>query len=259
MNETNKLFKNKSHEKSFWKNYQRRMSFARDNGCNTMVITSTGEATQNPEFVKNVLKINSKLDKPFRWIELQTSGIGLEKMFEKYPEIAAEISTVSLSIVDFNTLSNTEIMRMPEYLDTISLIAYLKENNFNVRISLNMTKVMEGHSPRNIFNKLRGMDVDQITFRILYKTSYKSEQNDWIDVNKVSDNFVKELSDFIKLNGRKLERLPFGAVKYSLMGISTVLDDDCMATEDKEAIRYLILRSNGKLYSKWDDKGSLIF
>ena len=28
---------------------------------------------------------------------------------------------------------------------------------------------------------------------------------------------------------------------------------------NKDAVKYLILRPNCKLYSKWDDKGSLIF
>ena len=45
------------------------------------------------------------------------------------------------------------------------------------------------------------------------------------------------------------------------MGISTVLDDDCMSKNNTNdgVIRYLILREDGKLYSQWDDKGSLIF
>jgi molybdenum cofactor biosynthesis enzyme MoaA len=260
MNKENRVFKNKSHEKSFWKMYERRMAFARDNGCNTMIITSTGEATQNPEFVKKVLEINSKLDKPFRWIELQTSGVGLIEMFDKYPEIVTEISTVSLSVVDiFNNISNTSIMRMPEYLHVNDMIEYLKDNNFTVRISLNMTKILHETTPEYIMKRLKNLNVDQITFRVLYKSPYPSKENDWIDVNTISKEFIEKLNDFIKTNGRRLERLPFGAVKYSIDGISTVLDDDCMATEDKEAIRYLILRTDAKLYSKWDDKGSLIF
>lgn len=41
--------------------------------------------------------------------------------------------------------------------------------------------------------------------------------------------------------------------------MSTVLDEDCMSEEAKESVKYLILRPNCKLYSKWDDKGSLVF
>jgi len=41
--------------------------------------------------------------------------------------------------------------------------------------------------------------------------------------------------------------------------MSTVVDDDCMSKETTKALKYVILRENGKLYSQWDDKGSLIF
>lgn len=262
MNKENRLFKNKSHEKLFWKTYERKLAFSRDNGCNTMIITSTGEATQNPEFIKNVLKINSKLDKPFRWIEMQTSGVGLKEMLEKNPEIAEEISTISLSVVNiFSSVANTLVMRMSENLDIEELIRYLKERNYTVRLSLNMTKDLEKTtSPDIIFSRLKKLGIDQITFRVLYKSPYPSEENNWIDVNTVSKEFIEKLNIFIKENGRRLERLPFGAIKYSLDGISTVLDDDCMATNgEKDTIRYLILRTDAKLYSKWDDKGSLIF
>jgi len=48
-------------------------------------------------------------------------------------------------------------------------------------------------------------------------------------------------------------------MKYSVDGMSTVLDEDCMNTEAKEELKYVILRPNCKLYSKWDDTASLIF
>jgi hypothetical protein len=64
----------------------------------------------------------------------------------------------------------------------------------------------------------------------------------------------------VEHNSTKLERLPFRAFKYDVNGISTVIDDDCMATDfNNESLRYLILRENCKLYSKWDTKGSLVF
>lgn len=56
------------------------------------------------------------------------------------------------------------------------------------------------------------------------------------------------------------ERLEYGAMKYSVMNMSTVLDEDCMAKADgRDECKYLILRPNRKLYSKWDDPASLIF
>ena len=65
--------------------------------------------------------------------------------------------------------------------------------------------------------------------------------------------------------GKPLGRLPYGATKYSLMGLSVVIDDDCMAkkkdvtVDGGDAVKYLILQPDCKLYSQWDDPASLIF
>jgi hypothetical protein len=67
------------------------------------------------------------------------------------------------------------------------------------------------------------------------------------------------LSEYIEHKGRPLNRLPFGAMKYSIMGMSTVVDDNCMNKGEKTDLKYVILRRNCKLYSEWDDAASLIF
>ena len=51
----------------------------------------------------------------------------------------------------------------------------------------------------------------------------------------------------------------FGPFVYSIRGMSVVLDDNCMAKEESTILKYIILRENGKIYSQWDDEGSLIF
>lgn len=52
-----------------------------------------------------------------------------------------------------------------------------------------------------------------------------------------------------------VEPLPFGD-RYSVHGISTVIDVDCMKKERPQPGRYLILRENCRLYTRWDDQGS---
>lgn len=58
---------------------------------------------------------------------------------------------------------------------------------------------------------------------------------------------------------RFLETLEFGSKRYAVKDMSVVVDEDCMATEAKEALKYLILRPDCHLYTKWDEKGSLLF
>ena len=55
-----------------------------------------------------------------------------------------------------------------------------------------------------------------------------------------------------------LEDTSFGFPRYSVNGMSIVLDDDCMKTKDVN-LRYIVLRQNCKLYTRWDDKGSILF
>ena len=70
---------------------------------------------------------------------------------------------------------------------------------------------------------------------------------------------VDDISSFIKKKGNYLYKLPYGFSVYSIMGMSTIVDDDCMSQDDVDDLKYVILQTNNKLYTRWDDKGSLIF
>lgn len=59
---------------------------------------------------------------------------------------------------------------------------------------------------------------------------------------------------------RFLNTLEYGNKRYSVSVMSTIIDEDCMAKDrDKSSFKYLILRPNCKLYTQWDDEGSLLF
>ena len=70
---------------------------------------------------------------------------------------------------------------------------------------------------------------------------------------------VQEGELYVKEKGIPIARLPYGFIQYSVNGISTVIDDNCMSKDTIDEMKYAILRPNGHLYSRWDDKGSLIF
>jgi pyruvate-formate lyase-activating enzyme len=97
----NLIFKKyeKTSDKDFIKNeYMKRLEFARDNGCNTLLITSTGEPTTELHFIADLIEMNKKLSSPFKIIELQTSGIKLGDKDFYAISIFLEISTISLSL-----------------------------------------------------------------------------------------------------------------------------------------------------------------
>ncbi len=99
---------------------------------------------------------------------------------------------------------------------------------------------------------------DQITLRVLY-TQGITEESKWVKEHGMESGRLSVLREYIGYAGRSIGLPPNGAKKYSIKGMSVVLDSDCMSTELSEGIRYLILRPDCKLYSLWDDKASLIF
>lgn len=260
---TNQLEKNKRFRHLYREDYKDRLKYARDNGCNALMFTGDTEPLANQRFVEDVAEMNKILDKPFRMLEIQTAGNFINEETLRWMREEIRISTISLSLSDmFNDDKNAEYNGMTEKTKTnIPSVCYeIKRYDFNLRLSLNMTDVYDEVTISDIFSKAKELGADQITFRKLYTSGTDTPQDKWIAEHAVRESFWGELNAYVKKEGRKLERLPFGAVRYSVNEISVVVDDDCMSTAtDKEDIKYLILRENCKLYTKWDDKGSLLF
>lgn len=247
------------------RDFMERLQFARDNGCNTLILTGDGEPVVNKEFLNDFASWNVQIPKPFRWIEIQTSGVTVDDEKLRWLRNKVRVTSISLSLSDvFDSAANREINGSPAKIavDIDRLCSEIKRYDFNLRLSLNLTDRYDSRPVAAIFERCRELGADQVTFRVLYdvESSVSPEVHQWIKAHRLDPARVEAIKDYIRGNGRKLERLPFGALRYSVHGMSTVLDDDCMSTrEDAEAIRYLILRANCKLYTKWDDRGSILF
>lgn len=254
--------------------YINRMAFARDNGCNTVMLTGQGEPQQNMDFLKKFGVMNKKLDKPFRNIEIQTTGAKFDiDMFMALVEIGVTTVSFSVSCLNNDKINSEIINGNHTSIDLKQLCLLAKAANMNVRLSLNMTKwlFVNGEEPdtypkhEEIFKYCSEvLGADQVTFRKMYFNwnSQYSEQAQWLRENSLRfpNDWFNSLDEFIVKNGNYLDTLEYGSKRYSVMGMSTVVDEDCMAkSEEKKALKYLILRPNCKLYTQWDDKGSLLF
>lgn len=249
--------------------FQNKMAFARDNGCNTMMITGTAEPIQNKDFLLWLGDINKRLEKPFRWIEFQTTGVMLYQN-ETNLKILHDIGvdTISISVANmFDDVRNMEIMEVPEKarFELYELSNYLKDNGFNIRLSLNMTDEyqVDGGVLR-FFKRAKELGADQITFRQMFYDESKpvkdlTEEEKWVKKHLIDPELIKDIQDYIKKKGKANEKLPFGAIRYSVDDMSVVLDDDCMSEEAKYVIKYLVLRPDGNIYTKWNDVGSKLF
>lgn len=250
----------------YLKDYLKRLEFSRDNGCNTVMLTGNSEPQQNRKFLTYFGMFMQMMDHPFRWVEMQTTGVLLDKNYLRFLRNHVGVNLISLSVSSFNSAKNAEIIGMKDSLkvDLIELCKAILEYDFSLRLSLNLNKDFERFSPGGLFSWCKHMmDANQVTLRVLYSSGNNTPQDQWIAENKASDEYIKSLKQFVKDNGVVLGVLPYGQIKYSIMGMSVVIDDDCMAKERdldvSENYKYLILQPNCKLYSQWDDEASLIF
>lgn len=246
----------------YYEDYVKRLEFARDNGCNTVVLTGNTEPQQNREFLKLFGIINKSLEKPFRKIDIQTTGVLLDENYLRFLRNHVGVSTVALSVSDlFDSKNNGEINGTPNSLlvDIPKLCSLIKKYDFTLRLSLNLNALYNGRSADCVFKKAKELGANQITFRELYISGTGTPQDEWIKKNLISREFLTELNSYILEKGKFLRVLEYGHKLYSVDEMSVVVDDDCMSKRGKEELRYLILRPDCKLYSSWDDKGSLVF
>lgn len=274
--------------------YYDAMKFSKDNDCHDLIFTGeNGECLVNKKFMKFVVDINKSLPNPFLKLELQTSGCYLLKKtqspppspeFEEYYENlkwlreTVRIKIISLSLFDIFDSKNNSLYSRPKnekaYVDIEETCKQIKAHGFTLRLSINMTDLYEvkGITPKQIFERAKELGADQITFRVLYSTKNPQSEKEveidnWIQKNQCSDEYMYLINLHIRAEGNQLERLSFGAIRCSVNGISCVIDDNCMGKTIvngekvgvKEDIKYFILRPNCKLYTQWDDAGSLWF
>lgn len=260
----NQIEKNRRFTDLYTKDYKKRLLFARDNGCNTVMLTGNGEPLLNQPFLEKFALWNESLPSPFKWIEIQTAGTLLDDEYLRFLRNTVGVNTISLSLSSiFDNVKNAEYNRTKKgfevYID--SLCKEIKRYDFNLRLSLNMTDVYNDIKPLEIFNRAKQLQADQITFRKLFvnKENPNIPENEWIEKHQCHNDKFAEIEDYVKLTGRALEVLPFGATRYSVHEMSVVIDNDCMNVTAGNTLKYLILRPDAKLYTKWDNKGSLLF
>lgn len=253
---------------------RKRLEYARQNGCNTCMLTGNNEPQQNKEFLRIFAEINRSLSAPFLNIEMQTSGAYIDDGMLNFLKNTVGVTTIAISVACIsNPEKNIELIQTPDKNLNISKLAEsIKAKNMNLRICLNMNDhMLDGcnsmedpeEAVKDIISRCKYLNADQITCRALWTSEDGTSQAEWINQNVTSltHDVIKEFKKQVKEDGKYLDTLEYGADRYDFKGFSTVIDEDSMAQsqEKKDSVKYLILRPNGKLYSKWDSKASLIF
>lgn len=251
----------------YYKDYVRRMCFAKENDSNIMMITGDIEPLQNRQFLQTLAHINNdvlpaKGCGSFHWIEIQTSGVLFDRNYARFLRNTVGVSVMSLSLASFDDAVNAEIQQMiPKQAISIKEVCSIaKEYDFTLRLSLNMNKSLmksAGNSVEGIFAEAKALGADQLTFRKLY-TEGDNPQSRWIQENKVADEVFEAIDRYVVEHGKHLGILPYGYHQYSVNGISVVIDKDCMNQGKGETSKYFVLRPDCKIYDGWH-KEDIIF
>ena len=138
----------------------------------------------------------------------------------------------------------------------------------NVRLCLNVTDYLVeidnnewvDKKIKSLLDRCTELHADQVTFRKMWSCVGTPEQR-WIEENcKNSDIIINTIKALVKSRGSLINKLPYGALRYDYNGFSIVVDTDSMAKDETNvATKYYIIRENGKMYSSWDSKASLVF
>ena len=240
--------------------FEDRLEYARDNGVQCLILTGTGEPLMNQDFIRYFGNVNRGLNKPFRHIEIQTSGVTLDRESLEVLRYTG-VKTISLSLSSLIGEENANYNGTPQKLqfNIMELCKMIKARGFNLRVSLNMTDAFNGVTPEHIFWCASELGANQLTFRVLYESGKGHEQDNWINEHRCNPEMIEKIHKYIKYVGEPLHRLSFGAMKYDVGGISTVVDEDCMNTKVGDGLKYFILREDCRLYTHWDKKGSLVY
>lgn len=250
----------------YLKEYLKRLEYARDNGCNVLMLTGTSEPQQNRSFLAWFGMMMQMMKTPFRNIEMQCTGAMLDENYIQFLRDHVGLTTMALSVFSLDTEENVRIIHpnINILINPYDTAAMVKEAGMSLRICLNLTNYFDryGNHPEKLFDEMKDIFcADQVTLRVLYAGDDDKPENKWVRSHAANADTVKSLYDYIRKNGTLLGRLPYGAYKYGIDGMSVVIDGDSMAkaSDDVDTYKYLILRPDCRLYSSWDDPASMVY
>lgn len=240
-----------SKEESFEEKYFKILEKLSNSGAHFAILTGEGEALQNKRFLEMIGRLNSHLQKRL-YVELQTSGVMLTDENLKFLKDVVGVNLISLSVSDIiNDENNLQVIGVhPKLRFSLQDISKrIKSAGFVLRYSINLIKDYEKYNMEDIFNQMKNNGADQATFRILFSEG-NCEIDKWIKQNSVSKDFIQKLYQYVNNNGKIIGKIP---TRYLINGMSVAIDHDCMGRETEQQFRYLIIRPDGNVYSKWDD------
>lgn len=245
--------------------YLKCMRYVADSGCHTAMLTGTSEPQQNKQFLATFALLHAQIGNPFHNIEMQTTGVMLNTNYLRFLRNFVGVRTMAISVNSIHDEVNMEMLGPSASkvgFTLKELCKNIKAYNFNLRLCCNLTSKFdeEQTSFACMFAYFKNdLHADQITFREMYVSDESTEQGKWLEEHAYPLEDKARLSYVLK-GKKQIGETIYGAPIYDINGMSVVYDDDCMGKNPKkDAIKYMILRPNCKLYTSWDTTASLVF
>ena len=270
---------------TYWEDVIKRMQYARSKDCTTVMLTGSNEPQQDRRWLESLALAMRSLPEPFLNIEIQTTGAFLDMDYLRFLK-AIGVTTLAISTFSiFDDAQNREVeVCADKDLSIEKLCEMACELELNIRICVNVTDHVFSKSfyesdalvlnsgdkakkdaillseAQQILNRCAELHANQVTFRKMWSNPGTPEA-EWIQANcTYSNDLLNQITSAVSVGGTIINVLPYGAARYDYQGFSIVIDTDSMAKDvNNQALKYYIIREDGKMYSSWDSAASIVF
>lgn len=225
----------------------------------SILLTGKGEPFLNFNIVREITHWFKEYP-----LEIQTNGIWLN--FNKQDPLMQE--RLVKSGIDVIAFSLDRVAQFEEYAE---LFVILRNLNFILRITLNVSNLLNGISFAHVLALCLEHGVHQLMIRKLSTPDNVPETDptaQWIYTNAPANLFeamIRELNAEAKTRGFPVRDLPFtedGQVVtiYDIEGVSVAASRFCIQESNKSKdIRSLIWLPDGHIYTSWGSRASILF
>lgn len=249
-----------------WRNFEKACRLAQINNVTTVLLTGKGEPLLFPKQITEYLEHLAKYNFPL--IELQTNGLLLDYQVNRYKKYLEEWFDLGLSLIAISTnhyqpAKNQEIFNPnTKYIDLRLLVSRLHQIGYSVRLSCTLIKdfIDRPEEIKKMVEFVKSLGAEQLSLRPVTRPSSSENQKiaDWVDKNKLSDEEIKKIRNFLDQEGHRLVTYGHGSVLYDLNGQNVCLTNALTIKPEADEIRQLIYFPDGHLKFDWQYKGATI-
>lgn len=99
----NMINDNKPFYDLYLKDYMKRLSYCKEQGINTVMLTGDSEPQQNRSFLTYFGLFMQLMDHPFHKIEMQTTGTLIDRNYLRFLRNHVGVNTIALSLSSFSS------------------------------------------------------------------------------------------------------------------------------------------------------------